>query len=333
MSTSTSRGYKKAVPDVDVLATYVGTDLAATLDLLDADVTAALAAAGGALNQLVNGGFEVHQRGGTVTATNAYAHDRWQLILAGTSTATVTDETTIVDTGSGHAAKVVYVHNTASRIDQKLEQYLQMRGRTLSLSFRAHQSVASGWVPYIEDSGTRTYGTTTTTTGAFVTKTVSLAIGSGATSVRAGVEFRASGTFYLDNAMLVVGASPVDFVPTPPADGLDRCQRYYQEIGGLSLFEPFGVGANASTTVGEIHVRLPVEMVAAPTVTVSAAGDFTLLGADGTQKTATAVSVNQATRRSLRLLVTVAAGLTAGGGTAMLANNTLAARLKIEANP
>lgn len=238
---TTHHGWPKPVIATDVLSEYMDTGLTAALDGIDQavkDVEDDVAALGGggiaALNQLVNGGFEVKQRAGSITATNAYAHDKWQLILAGTSTATITDETTTVDTGSGHAMKVVYVHNTASRVDQKLEQYLSLRGRTLSFSVRVRQGAANSARPYIEDSGSRTYGANTTTTGSYVTRTVTLAIGAAATSVRVGVEFGASDTVYLDNAMLVVGAAPVDYVPEPPAVELARCQRYYEVLFGAT---------------------------------------------------------------------------------------------------
>lgn len=285
-------------------------------------------------NLLVNPGFEVHQRGGTVTADLAYAHDRWQLDLGGTSTCTVTDETATVDTGSGHALKAVYVHGSAvSLIDQKLEDYAQLRGRTVAFAIRVRKGVASSARPYIDDSGAKTYGSTTSTTGGFETLTVTLAIGAGATSVRVGVELSASDTVYLDNAVLVVGTTAPAFVPLPPADDLGRCQRYYQAIGGLDANEYAAVGQCTSTTAAILLVRYPVDMALAPTVTVSAAGDWAVAAAAGGVVACTSLAASITTTRSTRLIAGVASGLAAGDATLLRANATAAARLEFVANP
>jgi hypothetical protein len=201
------------------------TDLPANMEIINAGLSR---------NLLTNPGFEVFQRGGTITADLAYAHDRWQLDLAGSSTCTITDETTTVDTGSGHALKAVYVHNTASIVDQKIEDYLQLRGRTITFAVRVRKGVASSAYPYISDSGSKTYGATTATTGAYETLSVTLAIGASATSVRAGVELRISDTVYLDSATLHVGSAAVAYTPLPPAEDLARCQRYYEVLFGAT---------------------------------------------------------------------------------------------------
>ena len=82
----------------------------------------------------------------------------------------ITDETAIVDTGSAHALKAVYVHGAAvSRIDQKLETFAQLRGRTVTFAVRVRKGVASSVRPYVVDSGVLIYGATDATTGAYTT--------------------------------------------------------------------------------------------------------------------------------------------------------------------
>lgn len=330
MTVATSRGYLKAgAAGTDILEEYLTADLPPTLDLIDADMTAALAGR----NLLTNPGFEVHQRGGTVTADLAYAHDRWQLDLGGTSTAAVQDDATIVSTGSGHAMKVTYVHGSAvSRIEQKLEGYLQLRGRTLTFALDALQPVSSSGRPYIDDSGTRTYGPVAAGAGVYARRSVTAAIGAAATAVRVGWEFAATDTVYLDNATFCVGSVAVPYVPLHPQEDLARCQRFYQEFGGLLTTEMIAV-LQASTTVDAFGaVTFPVEMVTTPTATVSAAADWTVFSANGTGLACTGVTLTP-TRRGSRIAVVVASGLVAGNASGMRASATTNARLRFEANP
>jgi hypothetical protein len=206
-----------------------GTDLLAALAALQAAIAAV------STTQLTNGGFEVMQRTPPFSANLAYCHDRWQLLLGGTSTATVTDETALVDAGSGHALKAVYVQGSAnSSIDQKLEQFAQLRGGQLTLRLRVRAGAVGSVRPYVEDSGVRTYGAANVGTGAYETLTVTAAIGAAASAVRVGLSLQASDTVYLDNATAAVGAVPLAFAPVHPGVELERCQRYYQVYGGAS---------------------------------------------------------------------------------------------------
>jgi hypothetical protein len=309
------------------LLTVPGGAVAGGVDL----VAAATAAP---TQQLVSGGFEVLQRGaGPFTANLAYAHDRWQILLGGTSTISVTDETALVDTGSGHALKAVYVQGSAvSSIDQKVEQYLQLRGRTLTFAVRMRKGVASSGRVYIEDSGVRTYGTPTATTGAYETLSVTAPIGAAATAVHVGVELSASDTVYLDNATLGVGSAVQVYLPVDSALELARCMRYYQVLGGLDANEMIAIVQATTTTTALGPLRYPVPMAIAPTMTISAAGDFETLIPSGPAQAVTALTGASITARSMRLTVTVAANLAAGAASVLRAAN-VNARLILEANP
>jgi hypothetical protein len=318
---------------------------AATGSLRTLGTTATAAAAGDHAHApaatdslLTNGSFDVWQRGvGPFTAVAAYTADRWALSQGTGSTMSASRDGTNQDAGSQYCAAIVYTQATTnvSRLIQILgDQYAQLRGRTVTLAVRVRVATASAVRISVWDSvnGFR-YSGYHTGGGAYETLSVTAAIAAAATGVQVGVNFDASCTAYLDNATLVVGSAALVYAPLHPADELAASQRYYQEIGGLSLFEPVGAGANVSTVQTDVPIRLPVEMAGAPTVTYSAVGDFSLLGADSAQKVVTAIAVNQATRRSVRLLVSVASGLNAGGGTTMVCNNTLAARLRFQADP
>lgn len=301
-----------------------------TVDGVDVGDAAATARA----NLLVNPGFEVFQRGGTVSGVNQYAHDRWQNLVGVTDTLVITDETSIVDTGSGHSLKAVYTRSAGQTyIDQKLEHYLQLRGRTLTFAIRVRKGVANSVRPYIQDSGTKTFGATSATTGSFTTMTVTLAIGAGSTGVTVGVECSISDTLYLDNAVLVQGTTAPTFVPLGPEEDLSRCQRYYQEVGGLDTSELVAPGFAFAVTNALFELRFPVEMALAPTATISAAGDFAVFRTDGSLQVCTALTASALTRRNCRLNATVGSGLGGGSGTILVANATANARIRFEANP
>ncbi len=229
---------------------------------------AALAADVARANILTNGGYEIFQRGaGPYTTNNAYTADRWQIILGGTSTISVTQETTTIDTQGVSALKAVYTQGTAnSQIDQKVENYTQYRGQTLSFSIRVRQGVASNIRPYISDSGVKTYGVASATTGGYVTLTVTLAIGAASTGINAGVDLGASDTVYLDNAMLVVGSVPCNYVPLHPEEEWARCKRYYRYVNGNFI------GFCYSGTLFAVDVPLSGLMAGTPTVSVTANG-------------------------------------------------------------
>lgn len=201
--------------------------------------------AGAHRNLLTNGGFEVWQRGaGGFTADLAYTADRWQLDIE-VGTATVTQETSVVDASSSSLKLVTAGGASSALIVQKIEDVKQLRGRTISFSARIQQSVASQAVLRITDSAGSTNGSAVATTGSFVTLTVSRAIGaSEAGPLTVSIAVGAAGTYYYDNAMLVIGPAPAPYQPLHPQEDLARCQRYY-ELCTAELLAYMSAGAIA----------------------------------------------------------------------------------------
>jgi len=85
---------------------------------------------------------------------------------------------------------------------------------------------------------------------------------------------------------------------------LAACQRYYYRQTGDMMF---GLGMNASTTVGRVHVTNPVSMRVRPT-----AIDYSLLGLNDTAAvfTVTSAILNIAGTNVQQVACTVASGLT-----------------------
>ena len=296
---------------------------------------AALAADVARANQLVNGGFEVWQRGnGPFTASGAYTADRWSITLGGSSTLSIVKNTANVDVGSLACAACTYVHNAASYLSQtlKLSEGNQLAGRPISCSVRVRTSTAAAVQLQLVTDGTgggTVNSAVHTGGGTYETLTGTATVPTDATQVQLFVRFGASCTAYLDNAMLVVGSVAADYVPLPPADDLARCLRYYETIGGVSG-QLLTVGAGTGATAAEFAFMYSRKAVT-PTITQSAAANFfirqgggniafTTFSAYSTGATATIVSESGA------------AGLTTNAALLLTAANA-SATLSAEANP
>lgn len=283
---------------------------------------------------LANPSLEIWQRGAGPFTSGQVTADRWETSIGGTSSLSVSRDGANADAGSGYCAACTYTHNVASSFNQKLEHYAQLRGRLVTFTARVRTTVAGACRLAIQDSVTgQTFGAFHTGGGVYQTLSVTATVAAAATSAYVQVVFSASGTFYVDSAVLVVGATAPPFTPLHPADDLGRCLRYYQQWGGQITNEAIAVGHCYDPTKAQVTVPFQAPMGGVPTVTVSAAGDFTVGNAVGTAIALTAVAAAAVTSRQVHLDCTVASGLVAGNATVLRANSTLAARLRAEYNP
>jgi hypothetical protein len=233
-------------------------------------------------NILINGGFEIWQRGnGPYTANSAYTSDRWQINLGASSTISVALSAGVVDTGSGASAACTYIHSSASSLQQKLEDLNQLKGRTISLNMRVNTATATGARAWLSGDGgaTKTYSAYHTGGSTWQTLTVAgYAVSPSATAVLGGVEFAVSGTYYLDNAMLVYSIAPMAYVPLPFDMDLMRCMRYYESwgfIGSTNLALHCWAGATGSYGM---QICFKAKKFATPTITISGTWNVTNCG-------------------------------------------------------
>lgn len=227
------------------------------------------ALAGSHRNLFVNGGFEPigWQRGvGPFTTNNAYTADRWQMVI-NTGSMTVTQETSVVDSASAAALKVVATA-AGDSIQQRIEGVVELRGREISVSLRFQQSVSNANTLLVlrSNAGSFASAAAAATTGAYQTVTVTGTVPSGATSLDVVMQMGAAGTYYLDNAMLVIGPAPAPYRPLHPQEELARCQRYHEVMGGVNTsVGVLGYGA-AGTNCGN-YIPFKVQKGGTPTVT------------------------------------------------------------------
>jgi hypothetical protein len=247
----------------------------ATADLANNAVTnAKLASDTARANLLTNGGFEIWQRGNGPFTLNTYSADRWIAYMAGSSTLSVSRDSANADGASQYCAALTYVHNAASLWYQSFADgglAYQLRGKSVSFSLRVRASVANA-VRLSFNDGTTTYGSYHSGGGTYETLTITKVIGAGATGINVQVSLEASGTYYIDNAMLVVGGVAADYAPLHPADDLARCQRYYEAVvnGIAGAFIIRGYGASAAIQIGQSYAYKCSKAVV-PTLTVQPA--------------------------------------------------------------
>jgi len=219
-------------------------------------------------NQLTNGGFEIGQRGaGPFAAANAWTADRWQL-----QPSISTGSVTLVapgPLGGGSILQCVYTHspNGLVNIVQPLENWSELRGRTLSLTARVLVPTGSPLQCSLQifDGVTATYSPVAANSGAWQTLTVTATIAANATQVLIALGHGgASGTAQWDDAMLVPGAIPARYVPLSPAEEWERCQRYRQTVQVHARFK-----AAAALDRLAVPVAWRVRPAVAPTITVT----------------------------------------------------------------
>ena len=229
------------------------------------------------LNLLVNGGFEIWQRGTSFSgaADGTYTADRWQVGKGGTSTINVDRESTTKKANSQYSLKVAYTHNAASSIKQDLkiaDGYHHLLGQKVSLRIPVYANTASAvrvGITTDGTGGTTTYSSYHAGNSAWADLSVNgVTIPSDATYVRVSVHLEASCTAYADNAMLVPCTFAQDYWSLTPAEEWERCQRYYEPHAGGTSTLPF-VNSYAAA-VGEnkmSHVLFHTRKAIVPTMT------------------------------------------------------------------
>jgi hypothetical protein len=297
-------------------------------------------------NVLINGAFDIWQRGTSYAATPAnfaYLADRWFWIGA---TASVVQETTIVPTNFQYSMKATATGTSQPVFGQTIEtkNCYQLAGKTVTLSAWIATSTAANVTLRIDystaadnpSSGTWTTITSTagsndvTSTATMTRKSLSFAIPSSALSLRilflTAANIASGVTFTLAGCQLEEGAVATPFARAGGSIGgeLALCQRYYfRNTPGSNYGIVATGGVTFATTTALFGVQFPVPMRIAPTS--AEWGNLQLFDSGNTQYTLSAVTVsalNSGTNFSGFEIT--ASGLTVGRPCVLRQNNNAA---------
>ncbi len=289
----------------------VGVSAAIKADQTVGGVGEALLRTTGFKNILINGNFDLWQRG-TTSTTNGYLADRWTNTVAGTTT--FAQELTDVPVGSGTAIK--WTTGAVSSYGQT-RQFIEtavvktLRGKTLTASALVKCSAGYTGNAQLEiyystttDAANTFAGTNTnpTFTGQVVSTgytqiTGTFTVPSNAVGLVVGVVptvTQGSGVSLLvSQVQLEVGSVVTPFELRPIGLEVSLCQRYYQIM--TSIMVSGNNGAGGSIFVG---FPLPVPMHAPPTVTI---------GSGFVYANSSALNVNVVTNNYVRLTIIITA--------------------------
>jgi hypothetical protein len=247
----------------------------------------------GRKNLIINGGFDVWQRGTSFTADNVFTTDRWKSAdgSGGSPARTASRQAFTLGQTDVPDAHYYFRHDQTgastsgnSSFTTKIEDVTRTAGKTLTLSFYAKanasmtigprfiQGFGSGGSP----SSSVEITETTVTIGTSWTKhtlTVTMPSISGKTigsdgvhtsSTILNIDFNPTGTFTFEIAQvqLELGSVATDFEHRSYGEELALCQRYYN-TSGIVL-------SNGTPYRYHNQINLPVEMRASPSITTAA---------------------------------------------------------------
>lgn len=230
-------------------------------------------------NLLINGGFDIWQRGTSFSAAG-YTADRWQVSwVSGTVLVAPTQETQpLTDRPYGQLFGIVATSVVGGLLFQQVEDVRVGSNQTLTLSYYTAMGSGAdtGPVPYlIQNFGSGG------SVGVYVTAASDTAVGNrriltfnvpAITGKTIGVGsclhvvIPFSGTFsgYHWGVQLEIGATPTAFEALPVDVTLARCLRYYEK-GNAFLRSYYGT---AGTSIG-VYVPFKAVKRAIPTVTIT----------------------------------------------------------------
>ena len=234
-------------------------------------------------NAIINGGFDIWQRGASFTnPSGVYFADRWWVQIGGAMT--FSQETTTVPTGAKNCMKVVSATALTFNINQPIETFnaIQYAGKTVTLSVQTQTSIvmplavqlfysttvdnAPGgtWTAITATSGATFNGTV----GSFTQNNATYAVPSTAKSLMVifGTNGAPSGgyTLYVGQVQLELGSTATTFSRAGGSIGgeLALSQRYCQIYNTADF-----AGTAVASSVALVVKHLPVQMRVSPTAT------------------------------------------------------------------
>jgi hypothetical protein len=292
----------------------------------------------GRKNLIINGDMRIAQRGTSSTIDNNYSTvDRWFKYSSG-------DTNTwgqAVDPVHGYYAYWKANSSGYGNLRQRIEGFhIPTQGITVTLSF--WMKIDSGQAPLrievwnLTDNNNILSDTnidTLTSSWKYYTITFNILsnvsldtfhIMIGSNSAPAGT------TFYLTKVQLEVGKNATEFEHRSYGEELALCQRYFESIGGDSIYERICVGMIQSTgTNTRTPIFFKVKKRANPTVSISSPSHLLIQDGQGTV-VPSSVSFGDYSTYSSAMNLNITSSRTAGQGVMVSANNTTSLKINVD---
>jgi hypothetical protein len=261
----------------DVYSASDVNDITGTINLLGQSVTTSAGK-----NAVINGGFDIWQRG---TSSTSQAYQTADRFYGAGATTTFSQETSDLPSGFTYAMKMTATGTTAPVLLHAIETQncIQYAGQTVILSYYVKSSNSTNAVVRLDWSATANNGVTGTwttitsntkaTTTSYTRISNTFAVPSTAKSLRVVVgtdaNLTTSQTMLLTGVQLELGSTTTTF---SRAGGtiqgeLAACQRYYYRINATASapWSMMAYGSAGSTTIVYGNIPLKADMRVIPT--------------------------------------------------------------------
>ena len=239
------------------------------------DITAALQAAGGRTglrNWLVNGGFDLWQRGvGPASSHGAYLADRWIDYFGGSGS--VTRSTDVPSTEFAYSAEVSVAGSGAVGLLQNIEEFQRLRGIPCSISTWL-RGPAGGTAQLLINDGVSGSGLTITTNGSWQYTNAPVTPAAAASQVQMQLWGYSAGYYRFTGAQFERGTIATPFDRRPFAVELALAQRFFRKSylpdtppGTISSGGLYGTSGGTNRDSVVLIERFPAMRVA-PTITL-----------------------------------------------------------------
>lgn len=292
----------------------------------------------GSGNAIINGAFDIWQRGTSVNAgVFTYVSDRWATVATHSGGTVAYTKQTFTPGSSPISGVPNYIRMTATSptgasantLYQRIEDVNSFAGQTVTLSFYAKadatrsiainpfQDFGSGGSSQVGITGTTVSATTTMQRFSYTFAVPSITGKTVGTSSYLGIELQfpvnTTSTFEITGVQLEAGSSATAFKRNASSiqAELAACQRYYWRWTADTNFATCGIGAASSGTLAVITVNHPVPM-RTKVASIDGSANSTMRLQDqitGYTQTAASIEISQQDIFKTDLNISVSSGL------------------------